>query len=56
MPFLIMDALRRNARRLGFREVELSWILEDNLAMRRINEAAGKRPYKTYRVYQKDHS
>jgi hypothetical protein len=54
MAFLIMDALRRNARRLGFREVELSWILEDNLPMRRINEALGGRPYKTYRVYQKD--
>jgi hypothetical protein len=53
MPFLIMDALRRNALRLGFREVELSWILEDNLPMRHINEALGGRPYKTYRVYEK---
>jgi hypothetical protein len=53
MPFLIVDALRRNALRLGFRQVELSWILDDNLPMRRINEALGGRPYKTYRVYEK---
>jgi hypothetical protein len=52
-PFLIIDAMRRRGRELGMREVELSWILEDNLPMRRINEALGGQPYKTYRVYRK---
>jgi hypothetical protein len=31
----------------------LSWILEDNLPMRRILERLGARAYKTYRVFGK---
>jgi hypothetical protein len=34
--------------------VELSWILEDNLGVRRILEALGGTPYKRYRIYEKD--
>jgi hypothetical protein len=37
----------------GFRSIELSWILEDNLPMRRILERLGARAYKTYRIYGK---
>lgn len=33
---------------------ELSWILEDNMAMRRMIEALGAVPYKTYRIYEKE--
>lgn len=32
---------------------ELSWILEDNMPMRRMIESFGGRPYKTYRIYEK---
>jgi hypothetical protein len=32
---------------------EASWILEDNMPMRRMIESFGGRPYKTYRVYEK---
>jgi hypothetical protein len=35
----------------GYRMGEFSWILEDNLAMRRPLEGIGARPYKTYRIY-----
>jgi hypothetical protein len=52
-PFLIIDAMRKGALAKGMRRVELSWILEDNRAMRRVIEAVGGAPYKTYRVYQK---
>lgn len=52
-PFLIIDKMRQRAQKIGMRKVELSWILEDNLPMRRINESLGGDPYKTYRVYQK---
>ncbi|MDE2148313.1 MAG: dATP pyrophosphohydrolase [Gammaproteobacteria bacterium] len=52
-PFLIIDAMRKTAKKRGIRQVELSWILEDNLPMRRINESLGGLPYKTYRVYEK---
>ena len=53
VPFLIIDSMRTGAKRRGFRQVELSWILEDNKPMRRIIEALGSIPYKTYRVYEK---
>ncbi|WP_449234584.1 dATP pyrophosphohydrolase [Azospirillum doebereinerae] len=53
LAFLIMAAIRREAAALGLRRIEMSWILEDNQPMRRIAEAVGGRPYKTYRIYGK---
>jgi hypothetical protein len=53
LPFLIIDNLRREALKLGITKVEMSWILEDNLPMRRIIEAVGGERYKTYRLYGK---
>lgn len=53
LPFVIIDAVRREAMRRGMKMIELSWILEDNRPMRRIIESIGGRPYKTYRVYEK---
>jgi GNAT superfamily N-acetyltransferase len=38
----------------GTMKGELSWILEDNRAMRHMIEAFGGRPYKTYRIYEKE--
>lgn len=32
---------------------EASWILEDNMPMRRMIESFGGKPYKTYRIYEK---
>ena len=43
----------RRALELGYRRSEASWILEDNLAMRRILERLGWEIYKTYRIYEK---
>lgn len=45
-------ALIRNARRLGYDEAEMSWILEDNALMNRSLDAMGARKYKTYRIYE----
>jgi len=53
LPFQLIDAVVQAARRQGYRSYELSWILEDNQAMRRICEAGGARIYKTYRLYEK---
>jgi GNAT superfamily N-acetyltransferase len=53
LPFLLIDAAAQAARKLGYERYELSWILEDNLPMRRICDAGGAKIYKTYRVYQK---
>lgn len=52
-PFLIIDAMRKGGQDTPLRYVELSWILEDNHAMRHIIESLGADPYKTYRVYEK---
>lgn len=52
-PFLVIEAIRSHAVKLRYRSAELSWILEDNVAMKRMIEAVGGKPYKTYRVYQK---
>ena len=38
---------------LGFTEAEASWILEDNVMMRRLLETIGGKVYKTYRIYER---
>jgi GNAT superfamily N-acetyltransferase len=43
----------RRAVELGYKRSEASWILEDNLPMRRIMERLGWTAYKTYRIYEK---
>jgi len=53
LPFQLIDAVAQAARRQGYERYELSWILEDNTAMRRICDAGGAKVYKTYRVYEK---
>ncbi len=52
-PFHLMHIARNQARALGYQRCEMSWILEDNAAMRGILESLGARIYKTYRIYQK---
>jgi GNAT superfamily N-acetyltransferase len=53
LPFLLIDAVAQSARKLGYERYELSWVLEDNLPMRRICDAGGAKVYKTYRLYEK---
>ncbi|PZP48384.1 MAG: dATP pyrophosphohydrolase [Azospirillum brasilense] len=53
LPLFLVEALRREARALGIRQIEMSWVLEDNLPMRHLAEALGARAYKTYRIYGK---
>lgn len=54
LAFLVIDAVRKALCARGVREVELSWILEDNAGMRSIIEAIGGEPYKRYRLYEKE--
>ncbi len=51
---LVIDAARGYHYARGGKTAELSWILEDNYPVRKIIEAFGATPYKTYRIYQKD--
>jgi hypothetical protein len=53
LPLQLIGALWPHARKVGFRWVELSWILENNRPMRSILERLGAKSYKTYRIYQK---
>ena len=51
LAFLVIDAVRKSLCARGVREVEMSWILEDNSGMRSIIEAIGGEMYKRYRLY-----
>ncbi len=53
VPFLMIGELRRAVLARGIRQVELSWVLEDNRAMRAVAEALCGPAYKTYRLYER---
>lgn len=49
----VIEAVKIYHAGQGVREGELGWVLEDNAAIRRVIEAVGAMPSKTYRVYEK---
>lgn len=53
LPLRLIYALEERALERGIRELELSWLLEDNLSVRRVVEGVGGRLVKTYRIYEK---
>jgi hypothetical protein len=53
LAFGVIADLQQPALKRGIKEVELSWILEDNMGMRNIIESTNGRVYKTYRIYSK---
>jgi hypothetical protein len=53
LAFSVIAALQPPAIKHGIKELELSWILEDNRGMRDILEAISGRVYKTYRIFSK---
>ena len=50
----VIDAIRTYHVSRGTQHAELSWILEDNVAMRRMIEAIGGTAYKTYRIFERN--
>ena len=54
LAFAVIDRARDAALRVGMHEVELSWILDDNMGMRNIIESISGRINKRYRMYSKD--
>jgi hypothetical protein len=50
---MMFEKLRNRFLERGLEELEMSWILEDNTAMRRVLEGIGGQVYKTHRVYEK---
>lgn len=53
LAFAVIDSVHGRLMAEGFERAEMSWVLETNRPMRRLLEAVGARPYKTYRVYEK---
>jgi len=53
LAFGVISSIQQHGIKRGIKEVELSWILEDNMRMRTIIESIGGRVYKTYRIYSK---
>ncbi len=53
LAFMVIADLKEPCLKRDLKEVELSWILEDNMGMRNIIESLGGRVYKTYRIYSK---
>lgn len=53
IPFAMVEMVRSHLWAKGYRRVEMSWILEDNLAMRRMAEAAGCVVTKRWRLYER---
>lgn len=49
---MLIEGLKTGFR-LGFTACEASWILEDNLNVRRVIELFGGKPYKVYRIYER---
>ena len=49
----VVEALREPGLRMGLEEVEMSWILESNEAMKNIIGTLGGRESKRYRIYEK---
>lgn len=54
LAFQVIDAVRAHLHRLGAKQIELSWILEDNAGMRNIIESIGGQAYKRYRVFERE--
>lgn len=51
---LLIQRLHEALTQNKYTDLEMSWILEDNHAMRRIIESGGGKVYKHYRIYEKD--
>jgi len=50
---MVLESLRQGVAKEGLETIELSWVLEDNLPMRRVIESIGGTATKTYRIYEK---
>jgi len=54
LAYMVIYAPRQAVLNRGIKEVELSWILEDNKAMRNILDSIDSHQYKRFRIYGKE--
>jgi len=50
----LFSEMAGNLRKNHYTDVEMSWVVEDNIQMNKAARSVGGNPYKTYRVYQKE--
>lgn len=50
---LLLKSLHKGLLEEGIGRVEMSWILDDNMPMRRVLEGLGAEAYRTYRLFEK---
>lgn len=53
LPLRLIYALETRGLAVGIKELEMSWLLEDNWPVRRVTEMVGGRLVKTYRIYER---
>ena len=53
LALLLIAELQQFAGRFGYRQHELSWVLEDNVRLNKILASLGAEQYKTYRLFEK---
>jgi hypothetical protein len=53
LPLKLIYALQPRSLARGLEELELGWLLEDNMPVRRVVEMVGGRQVKTYRIYER---
>ena len=51
---LLYHKMHQNLKELNYQEAEMSWILEDNLNLNKPLQVMGAKPYKTYRIFEKN--
>ncbi len=54
LAYTVIDDVKQAVVKRGIKKIEMSWILEDNIAMRNIIMNDGGREYKTFRIYSKN--
>lgn len=53
LGLIYLTMQRRKKSKRVYKEVEMSWVYEDNMPSRKVIEASGASIYKTYRIYEK---
>ncbi|MFK8026586.1 MAG: N-acetyltransferase [Gammaproteobacteria bacterium] len=53
LALTLIGKFKEFAIEVGFKQHELSWVLEDNMRLNKILKSLGATQYKTYRVYEK---
>ncbi len=54
LALMVISPIHEKACKQGIKDIDMSWILEQNHGVQKIIESFGSRIYKRYRIYQKE--